>query len=138
MGSPFPQVPQRFLPRTDPMTYSGFAAHIYLYRSIVTFTLAMFFLAPARVAPANLPPRDQRQVAAHNEDGERYGHQKSTHPEAPVAVHPMPVGTWVRLTVVAAMSFVEVPVSCHIASGSIVAFGNAVICGSSLCTVATL
>ena len=35
----------------------------------------------------------------------------------------MPVGTWVRLPVVAAMSFVEVPVSCHIASDCIVAFG---------------
>ena len=73
--------------------------------------------------PAHLAPRDQRQIATHNEYGKRHGHQKRAHPEAPVAVHSMPVRTWVRLTVVAAMSFVEVPVSCHIASGYIVAFG---------------
>jgi hypothetical protein len=35
----------------------------------------------------------------------------------------MPIRTWVRLTVVAAMSFVEVLVSCHIASDYIATFG---------------
>ena len=74
--------------------------------------------------PALLAARDQRQVTTHNKDGERHCHQERAYPEAPVAMHPMPIGTWVRLTVVAAMSFVEVLVSCHIASDCIVAFGN--------------
>ena len=87
--------------------------------------------------PAHLAARDQRQIATHNEDGERHGHQERTHPEAPVAVHPMPIGTWVRLTMVAAMSFVEVPVSCHIASDSIVAFGINAIRKSLLHTEST-
>ena len=52
-------------------------------------------------------------------------------------MHPMPIGTWVRLTMIAAVSFVEVPVSCHIASDSIVAFGDAAVCESSRRTGAT-
>ena len=129
------------------MTCSGDAAQLHLYRSIVTFrcrignkrqlVTALSFCACPFV-PALLAARNQRQIATHNEDSERYSHQESAHPEAPISMHPMPIGTWVRLTVVAAMSFVEVPVSCHIASDYIVAFGDAVVCESSRHIGATL
>ena len=87
--------------------------------------------------PARLAVQDQRQIVAHNEDGECHGHQERTHPKTPVAVHPMPVGTGVLFTVVAAMSFVEVPVSCHVASDCIVALRTAAVRESSQRTGAT-
>jgi hypothetical protein len=107
------------------------------WQQMTAYKWAVIF-APAPIEPARLAVRDPCQVAAQNIGSERYSHQERTHPEAPVAVHPAPVGAWVRLAVVAAMSFVEVPVSCHIASGCIVAFRNAVVCAPSLCSGAML
>jgi len=59
---------------------------------------------------------DPSQVAAHNVDGESCGHEERAHPEAPVAVHPLPIGPRTRFTLFATVSFVVVPVTCHIAS----------------------
>lgn len=74
--------------------------------------------------PARLAARDQRQVITQNEDDERYGHKQHAHPEAPVAMHPMPVWAGVLFTMVATISFVVVPVSCHFAFLCIVRFLN--------------
>jgi hypothetical protein len=55
-----------------------------------------------------------RQIATYNMDGERDSHEDFTYPEAPVTMHPSPVGT--RLTPVAAISFQVVLPSCHFVS----------------------
>ncbi len=87
--------------------------------------------------PPWLAAPNQRQVATQNEDSERYGHEQRTPPEAPVAVHPMPVGAGILFTMVATVSFVKVPVSCHNTSDCNVVFRKIAVGKSSPPTVAT-
>jgi hypothetical protein len=79
------------------------------------------FCLDRHFGPPWLAAGNESEIVAHNEDGKCHGHEECTHPEAPVTVHPLPVGTWVRFTMVAAMSFSEMPVSSHIASSCVVA-----------------
>ena len=57
-----------------------------------------------------------RQIATQNVDSERGRHENSAYPEAPVTMHPSPIGTGIGLAPVAAISFQVVLASCHFVS----------------------
>jgi hypothetical protein len=57
--------------------------------------------------------RNPRQVAAENVDCESCCHEECANPEAPVAVHPLPVGPGARFTMFTTLSLVIVFISGH-------------------------
>jgi hypothetical protein len=65
---------------------------------------------------SRLVMRNPRKVAAENVDCESCCHQECANPEAPVAVHPLPVGAGTRFTVFTTLSLVIVLISGHISS----------------------
>jgi hypothetical protein len=60
--------------------------------------------------------RDPRKVSAQYVNRERGKQHERAHPEAPIEVHAPPIGTWIGLTVFAAVAFEIVFVSGHLFS----------------------